>query len=220
MHDIRTWLKGTRDYVQGVKILLTYTTDDILRRLFTTEGKTPYKTQLLEKALKSILSTSASQQSPSAESPSKMTFRTWEEQADQGPLLSSLRLQWLKAFKEMQDLRSQLLLVESKDERCEMAFRILRLDAECRELLYKRDFFRIHGKLPEEKPHDFVSDPLHMAVRIESLKRYIRREGEKVLKDPSNADAVARRSKFIDELNHYLKLLSKPLYVDQLSEGG
>jgi hypothetical protein len=218
MDLIKAWLNGNRNYLTGVKLYLQHGDDDLLKKLFTAEKETSYKRQQLEEELKAICN-KVNGDPPGDhtvdEVPAKsITTKSWPYESCRDEVEKTLRANWLIKFKEMQDLRSQLLLLGDMDARCEAAFRILRLDRESDDYYFQRDYYRKYGKLPDQHITPYVQDPLVMGVRIQSLKRYIRREGEKLKNDPANHIVASRRNEFIKELNFYLNKLGKSSYEE------
>jgi hypothetical protein len=220
MDLIRAWLKGNKDYKTGVKLYVQFGGDSLVKRLYTTEKETPFKKGQLEADLRALLNEQSFQDlSDQPTAPiinTQNIVKAWPADSCRDDLEKAIRTRWLMKFKEMQDLRSQLLYLPTDDQRCDAAFRILRLDRECDQLYYERDHYRQHGRLPlDDTTDDYIQDPMVMAMRITSLQRYIRREAVNLSRDPSNKDAAARRLKFITELNFYYNKLGKPLYADK-----
>lgn len=222
MNTIKLWLEGNRHYTTGVKLLLANTNDSLLVKLFTTEGETPFKRKKLVELLENYSSEQPEnapvneQNQPVLTTSPKIRLTAWVEKEAENEALIALRKKWLEVFKTMQDLRSQLLLIPTKEERCEVAHEILRLDRQCRNFYSDRDYFQQHGQMPYRKPVSYVIDPVQMGIRIQSLKRYIRREATELKKNPSDADRADRRQSFIEELNYYLTKLGRAPYADQL----
>lgn len=200
MQSIADWLQS-KDYIQGVRLYIEHGQDPVLKNLFTAEKGTPYKEQRLERALRDILA--GTEIVKPEDQPSTPMIKSWPIEAAKDDVLKALRAEWLKAFKEMHDLRSQLMLLANDDQRGEAAFRILELDDLCYHAYSKRNYYLEHGMLPAEKPPEFIVDPVKAAKRMQVLQRYIRRERTFLQKDPANTAAAARRKKFIAEYNHY-----------------
>lgn len=190
----------------------------MLKRLFTSEKETPYKRQQLADELREICNRAIDkgpgdhQEHP--KSSNAQISKSWPYESCRDEVEKTLRANWLVKFKEMQDLRSQLLLIDDMDNRCKAAFRILRLDREGDQYFFQRDHYRKYGRLPDQHTTPYVQDPVVMGVRMESLKRYIRREGEKLRDDPDNVNVASRRREFIKELNFYLHKLGRPIYEE------
>lgn len=200
MNDIRDWLQS-KDYIEGIRLYLQHGQDPALKNLFTAEKGTPYKQQRLERALREILA--GTEVVKAEERPASILMKSWPIEAAKDDVLKALRAEWLKAFKEMQDLRSQLMLLANDDQRGEAAHRILDLDDLCDHIYSKRDYYLEHGTLPAAKKEEYIVDPLKAAKRMEILGRYIRRERTALKKDPANVGAAARKQKFTNEYNHY-----------------
>lgn len=208
MEEIRDWLKS-KDYIEGVRLYLELGNDPMLKALFTQEARTDYKAKRLERALRDLMTNPEPPKAQEVIEPVK----EWPEDGD--AVLKALKADAMRKFKEMQDMRSQLMGLPNDEVRCEMAHAILRLDDECTALFQKRDYYKAHGRLPSEpKEVELVGDP-HLAMkRMTNLQRYIRREAQALKKDPGNAAAAARRLKFIKEYNHYAEKFG----VESISE--
>ncbi len=221
MELIKLWLAGSRDYTTGVKLYLQYGHDALLKKLFGTEQETPFKRQRLADELHLLVQDKAP--SPGTIDAVGTTdgaaiIKSWPAQVVSDDVEQALRESWLLKYKEMQHLHSLLLTYTTDEERCIAAFKILRLDMECDILLQQRDYYREHHELPLnlEKENQYVQDPLLMGIRIASLQRYIRREGNKLRADPADVKVAARRQEFINELNYYLARLGKPLFKETI----
>ena len=200
MNEITNWLQS-KDYIEGVRLYIEHGQDPVLKNLFTAEKGTPYKEQRLERALRDILA--GTEIVKPEDQPSTPMIKSWPIEAAKDDVLKALRAEWLKAFKEMHDLRSQLMLMANDDQRGEAAHRILDLDDLCCNIYSNRNYYLEHGALPATKKEEFIVDPLKAAKRMEILGRYIRRERTALKKDPSNVGAAARKQKFTNEYNHY-----------------
>lgn len=212
MDDITNWLQR-KDYLEGVRLYLQHGQDPVLKELFTSEHKTPYKEQRLEKALRQILA--GTEKVKVEDRPANsITMKSWPIEAAKDDVLKALRAEWLKAFKEMQDLRSQLMLLPNDEQRGEAAHKILELDDLCDHIYSKRDYYLEHGTLPAAKQDEYIVDPVKAAKRMEILGRYIRRERGHLKKDPANVGAAMRKKKFITEYNHYAQRFG----VDHIQE--
>ena len=205
MTEIRDWLSSGRNYIEGVRLYLHYGQDPDFKVLLTEEAETPYKRTRLEKALREVLKGVEVAKTVEEKLPARISEKSWPAEAAKDDVLKALRAEWLTHFKAMQDLRSQLLLLPTVQERGEAAFEILRLDALCDEIYDRRDFYLQHGTLPQLKStqSEVIVDPAKIMQRMENLKRYIRRETANLEKNPGDADAAARKKKWIQEYNTY-----------------
>lgn len=208
MESIRFWLNGDQDYRTGVQLYVRYGNDPGLKNLFSGEAATGFKRTKLYNALLELY------QGNSYEPPTlNDTVTAIEETGNR--VEDGLRELYLAKFKQMQDLRSQLLLLGNDQDRRAAAFAILKLDEECNMVLSRRDYYLQNGQLPEAATGGKIAeDPLQMGYRVQSLRRYIRREKNILKKEPNNAKAAKRLQAFIMEINIYLKLLKMPLYAD------
>jgi hypothetical protein len=212
MNDITNWLQS-KDYIEGIRLYLEHGQDPVLKNLFTAEKQTPYKTERLEKALREVLQ-GVERIKPEERPTISITMKSWPIEAAKDDVLKALRAEWLRLFKEMQDLRSQLMLLPTDEVRGETAHRILELDDQCEEIYNKRDYYLENGTLPQVKKEEYIVDPVKAAKRMEILGRYIRRERTNLKKDPGNSGAAARKLKFIKEYNHYAQRFG----VDHIQE--
>lgn len=212
MDAIPDWLQS-KDYIEGVRLYLELGSDPRLKALFTQEAKTDYKAKRLERALRDLMDKPADKTPPVFVKEFVKPDDQWPDDADD--VLKALKADGIRKFKEMQDMRSQLMGLPNDEARCEMAHAILRLDDEITLIWQKRDYYKAHGRLPSEpKEVELVGDP-HLAMkRMTNLQRYIRREAQALKKDPGNAAAAARRLKFIKEYNHYAEKFG----VESISE--
>jgi hypothetical protein len=203
MQEITTWLTH-KDYLEGVRLYLQHGQDPVLKKLFTSEQRTDYKEQRLEKALREVLRGSEVIK-PEERPQLSITMKSWPIEAAKDDVLKALRADWLRKFKELQDLRSQLMLLPNDDQRGETAHQILNLDDECDQIYATRDYYLQNGTLPAMPQEEYVVDSVKAAQRMQLLGRYIRRERFNLKKDPTNVGAAARKQKFIKEYNHYAK---------------
>jgi hypothetical protein len=217
MIDISSWFTS-KDYVEGVRLYLKHGQDPMLKKLFTAELKTAYKEQRLERALREILKGTEVVR-PEEKPTLSITMKSWPIEAAKDDVLRALRADWLMKFKEMQDLRSQLMLLPNDDQRGEAALNILRLDDECDHLYARRDYYLQHGELPAAPKEEFIVDPILAAKRMLALQRYIRREKFTLKKDPANVGAAERKSRFIKEFNHYAQRFGVS-HIEEETEAG
>jgi hypothetical protein len=218
MENIRGWFSH-KDYIEGVRLYLKHGQDPVLKKLFTSEQQTDYKRQRLEKALKEVLKGSEVIK-PEERPQLTITMKSWPIEAAKDDVLKALRAEWLRKFKEMQDLRSQLMLLPNDDQRGEAAHRVLDLDDECDAIYAKRDYYLEHGTLPAAPKEEYVVDPIKAAKRMDVLTRYIRRERAYLKKDPGNVNAAARKIKFTKEYNHYAERFGVSHIQEKTETGG
>lgn len=212
---LKAWLSH-KDYLEGVRLYLKFGQDHKLKQLFTSEKETPFKKQRLEKAIRDLLNAAPihTNKTTTVPAPIQPVSKSWTAESCKDDLEKAIREDWLQQFKTMQDLRSQLMLIGTDQERGEVAHKILDLDEQCDKLLAKRDYYREHGALPSEEPVELITDPLAMVKRMTLLDRYIRRERQNMRNNPANHNAAGRLQKFIKEYNEYAERFGK----DRISE--
>jgi hypothetical protein len=81
---------------------------------------------------------------------------------------------------------------------------ILLLEKEINKLWQKRDYYLKHNCLPEQPVPQLQipTDPIELARRIESLKKYIRRYKQKLAKQPGNAKYAMLLKQYQEEFSY------------------
>lgn len=210
MDDVRKWLNSSRNYVDGVKLLLAYSTDTKLKRLFTIEGETEFKRkkllEILQQCLKPQPGAKVSVPAPAVtpkqmfENPSK-----WPAQMDE--VLKALHEQWKGVYSERNHLCMKLpdwARTGNEAETGRIAHRILDLDDQCDEIYEQRDHYLQHGKLRDDhKPKKVVIDPVKMAVALKNAERYVREYKNKLTKKPDNVKWASKLKQFEEDVVYY-----------------
>jgi hypothetical protein len=218
MEIIKKWIASGKVYRVGVAIYNQLGSDQLLKKLFNSEAETPYKRERLLKELKKIAADSNNQQSAiqaqkNEQSPVVATVanfsKIWPRDSCIDAVETELWNQAVVLLKERSHLHSLLFTATSDEQRREIAFKLLRKDDRLDKIYGDRDYYRKNKHLPDQsnKPQ-YVTDPGIMITRITNLQRYINREKKK-LKDGPNAAAQARLTAFIQEYNHYAKIIGK-----------
>lgn len=216
MDDIKAWLQS-KDYLEGVRLYLELGSDENLIELFTSEARTDYKAKRLEKALRDLAKADPGKPAPAPTRVISAPVKDWPDDPDD--VMKALKADATRKFKELQDLRSQLLLLPDDHARGTAAHAILRLDDEMTEIWAKRDYYKEHGRLPAEQQDPYVTDPFIMGKRMETLRRYIRRERDHLAKDAGNVGAASRLKKFIKEFNFYAERLGGNRIQEEAAAG-
>ena len=215
MDALRKWLNSSRDYAEGVKLLVEYSSDSKLKRLFTTEGYSDFKKGLLQKTLQELLTKTTTQQISIEEKKEKVVqlvaaaHNRWPEGMDE--VLQALHAQWKPLFSEMNYLTSTIYEVAKagkQDEAGRMAHRILDLDDQCDAIYDKRDFYLEHKHLPTDKPaYPVVTDPLKYPLALSNAQRQLREARLRLKKNPNNERIAATIKKNEWYVAHYKQLL-------------
>jgi len=212
MQAIQQWLDSGRPYVVGVSLYMRYGHNANLKRLLTTEQQSPFKTEQLHKALLDLVKqehkTSAA---PSAPTPSKVIL-TWTQPADSNKVELAL---WHKArllLKEIGVLHSSLTIITQIEARRDAALLLLDKDDELNDVYTQRDYYRLHGHLPEESNEaGYFSNPFDIARRMQTVKRAIRKFKARVAKNANDVVAAGKLQQLTNEHNYYAHLLKVPL---------
>lgn len=216
MEGIRTWLNSSKDYDAGVALLIKYSSNAKLKRLFQVEGVSDFKKGLLEKELKGLLQTGQQvvEEKKVVQHGMAVNHSRWPGEMD--AIVKSLHEQWKPLFAEMNDLQTRLydVAVAGKTDKAKeiaagkMAHKILDLDDACESIYARRDHYMQHGKLPEEsKPADVVVDPVKMVVALKNAERYVREFKNKLKKDATNTKAAAKLKHWEGMVDYYKKEL-------------
>ena len=208
---IDNWIKTGKNYESG-RILYSVLGKNEQLKASLAKAKTATLAKELEKALLQIHAGKAEQVAskpkPSAKVPVP-SVHVPPKQSDKpvnDTVLQAIDAEWKPIYKEMQLFRHKLRqygnsnAAEHVNERAAWAQKVLDLEQQCLVIWRKRDYYIANGKLPDvQVDKQLPTDPLEIGRRVENLKRYIRREGEKLKKNPANAGAAMRRKEYLDE---------------------
>lgn len=211
MEEIKQWLNGARGYEAGVQLLLNYSPDQKLKRLFQMEGPSDFKRKKLLETLLQLVQTGAQvqqlqeQQKEHVQKHIAVAHKGWPKEMDE--VLTALHHQWKPLYAEMQNLTARLYDVAKSGNEAEagrMAHRILDLDDQCDVFYYKRDHYLQHHELPgDKKPAGVVVDPVKIPVALQNAQRYVREFKNKLKKDPTNEQYAALLKKWEERALHY-----------------
>jgi hypothetical protein len=211
MDDIRSWLNSSRNYDEGVKLLLQHCSDAKIKRLYTIEGPSDFKKQLLYKELQKIYtSKETTHRTPATQNPKLEIQNPSKWPATMDEVVAALFNQWKPLFAERNALCSRHYEVAKQNEKesGKMAHRILDLDDEIDLIYEQRDYYLQHGRLPEKKvPKKLAVDPLRMVVNLKNAERYVRAFKIKVKNEPANVKAAAKLKEWEDTVIYYKREL-------------
>jgi len=208
--EIAAWKANGKPYRLGVSLYVRYGRNDLVKKMLSSEGETPFKKKkLIEELDKLDLPEEKVQEAQQAEVKQVQEQNTssfylrWPKESCTDETEYTLWLQASRLLKEIADLHSQLTFLPNDLERSLAAFFLLKKDDELDMVYERRDYYKKHGMLPETQKIELVTEPLAMAKRITALQRYIRREKQNLLKKPEDTGAAERLKRFTEELKHY-----------------
>lgn len=217
MEALRNWLNSARNYDEGVKLLVQYSSDAKLKRLFTTEAKSEFKQKLLLQKLQGLYTAGTTQQIVKEEQSQQVVQRVavahfgWPPEKDE--VITALHAQWKPLFSELNALSSRIYDIAkagNKTEAGAMAHRILDLDDQCDALYDKRDYYLQHGRLPEEKAeYPVVTDPLKFPLALSNAQRQLREARLRLSKNPNSeriAATIKKNEWYVGYYKQQLKL--------------
>lgn len=216
MDDVRNWLNGNKNYDEGVKLLVKYSSDERLKRLYQIEGATDFKRNRLLQELQKIYNSGAkthhsplTTHQPTHHSPLTIANPSkWPVKMDE--VVAALFQQWKPLYSERNDLCSRLYDVAKQNESQagKMAHRIMDLDDAIDIIYDKRDYYLQHGHLlNESKPKKFVVDPIKMPLALANAERYVRTFKNKLKKHPENVKTAAKLKQWEETVIYYKKEL-------------
>lgn len=188
MQIIDNWLMGKQNYFVGLAIINSLSKDTALKALLSS-GPNSYNTKRLYQELvdlnrKPLAVVAVPEQEPEAA----------EMPDSDDDVLMAIKNKWMGPYQEMNYLRHQLDVSAANDhsklieERRIMAKRILELEKICNQHWSEADYYKKHGKLPNEKESDWPvpTDPKELANAINTCKKNIRRNRLMMAKNPEN----------------------------------
>jgi len=174
--EISDWLSGKQDYNTGVELYKKYGTNNYLKELFA-EGEDDYNREKLTEEL---------QQLGRDVKPVYKFKRTLSDPEEDFSKLPEVVQNWIEAakllFKQNAHRQSMLCNLPGKQERGELAHKILAVDDELQELYWKIDFYKITKELPPELPE--ISLPEEMSAL--DIKEEIQRLSVQISKQKNN----------------------------------
>lgn len=228
MQDLKAWFDKCI-YDQGVNLYLKYGNDPTLRALFA-EDYSDFKNKKLHRVLSELLenyeqpATKKAVQQRQVEQSPAIAHRGWPATLD--PVLQTLHDQWKPLFVEMMNMQARIYdvalmaeqtnQVDKKEEACQLAHRILDIDEQMEQIYAQRDYYIVHGKLPETivKEKEVVGDPVRWATELQNQERYVRRYRGKLKKDPKNKNAANWALK-LKEAEEMVALYKRKLKLDE-----
>jgi len=208
--EITQWKAAGMPYRLGVSLYVRYGRNDLVKKMLSSEGETPFKRQKLIAELskldlpeEKVEEVQAAEVLQVQDQTTASFFKRWPKEACTDETEYTLWLQASRLLKEIADLHSQLTLLPNDEQRSLTAFSLLKKDDELDTVYERRDYYKKHGSLPESQEIELVTEPLAMAKRITALQRYIRREKQNLVTKPEDTAAADRLKRFTEELNHY-----------------
>ena len=173
---IERWLKGNRNFIVGKSLYAKFGNDKAVMQLLE-KGETAFSLNALVHALEAIAATHVPGTSKHAE-PAVMEM----PKADNA-VLDSLQEQWKEKYMRMNLLRHSLDKYGTDNSRetmnaCDKICKeILSLEKEINGLWNERDYFLVHGRLPDVKEDkaQMPTNAVELASFINSCARQIRR---------------------------------------------
>lgn len=188
---IKAWLRGAKNYTQGVAIYKQFGQDlDLLQ--FFLKGITPFRQQRLQEALSALSSgqvpeRSAGQDDPDL--PAEPAAATKDT-----PLLQELHRKKVVLSREKDELRGLLEGFETDKERGEAAFRILEIRQIITGIWDMEQHYKQHGRLPENSDHLItdLQNLKHHRSRINGNLRRVRAQLKKTPNDPTKKALLSK----------------------------
>lgn len=201
MDIINNWIEGGKNFKVGAAIYQAIGSNEALKRLLR-KGRSPIAEKELNKALMAMVGKPAKKSAPKPAPLEKTPAPNTKDS-----VIEALDAEWKPKYKLMQFYRNRLRkygksnAAKHINDRAQWAKKVLELEQECMVVWRRRDYYLQHGKLPDVPvvKKQLPTDPLEIGRRVENLKRYIRREGEKLKKDEKNAQAAQRRIEYLQE---------------------
>lgn len=188
---IKAWINGTRSYGPGVQLYLQYGTDDDLKTFFMGE-KTPFREKKLLEEL-TLLFRFGANAAPSGNNPVEASDVKTAAPTDE----SLLRLynKKIALYREKDLLRSRLESYQSDFERGIAAHRILQLRREISAIWAAEEYFRTHGRMPEQSAGQVTSER-DIKYQITLANGNLRRIRAQLKKDPTNSRYLKGKAKW------------------------
>lgn len=222
---ISKWLKSKNNFFVGSVLYEKFGTDDKLKSLFS-DCTTP--DDYLKKRLEQELIDLSKKTDLPLISLSKpvQSLATGDMPVSDDAVLKALRNEWLPLYQKMNYLRHELDRVASEEfplynadvdqpdnspmaiaKRKPIAFEILELEQQCMLIWHKRDHYIKSGQLPEakEKKTELPADPVELGKLIETLKRNVRRNKQKMDQHPDKVVYALKYQQYKAQLDEILE---------------
>jgi hypothetical protein len=212
MELLQRWYNGTQDYWAGVRLYNAFGKDALLKKYFSNTTNTVTSRFRLKQAIEGMLyipqtvPLSIGEGVGVRSSTETVRHDTMPDSPD--IVLQSIKDKWMPLYTRMNLLRHNLEPARSERQRGQMAFEILDLEQQCIKLWQQADFYKKNGTCTpmgdhEDKPQ-LIIDPLKVGIRIEALKRFVRKYKQFLKTTPQHKNAVkwaAKLKQYQDELN-------------------
>lgn len=225
MQIIKNWLNGDKNFIAGRVIYRMVGKDEALKQYFETNTDNQAHEKLIAALAEIIspqekISTSSDTLPQPAPEPLKIEKKAYSAQQHMpdstDKVLQAIKLQWLKPYKQMCYLQTQLdkfgqlNTQEAINFRKDKAGIILELEQQCIALWKQRDYVIEHGHLPDESDDSDIEipkDPIELANLISRLKLNIRQNRNRMTKNPDNTNYAA---KYLQYKEQFKKVTGKP----------
>jgi len=209
MELIKKWLSGKKNFHVGVVLYDQFGTDKKLKQLFES-GPDEHKQNRLERELTKLLAKPPELLQTRAQKPGD----SHEMPKSHNPVLEALRNEWNTPYQRMQYLRHELdkyvgNTPQSIALRHPIAKEILELEQICMRVWSRRDYYLVHGDLPEVKIDDvpMPTDPVLLGRMIQNIERNIRRNKKLIIDHPTNVEYPLRLKMYEDRLEGIMKTI-------------
>lgn len=212
---IKRWLAGDKNFIAGVVLYKKYGNNQYLKDILEERGETIENIRLLEKSLSEIVDPAPEIATIIPSLPPQNNQITKLSYFDNMPIsddltLTTLQQSWKRKYSEMNMLRHQLDAFENnqtpqiQEKAKEICFKILFLEKEINKIWEQRDYYITNGILPQqkEKKQEIPTDPVKLALAIESTKKGLRRNKAALKKNPDDIKIVERIRQYDDRLKN------------------
>ena len=205
---IQKWLDGPQNFIHGRVLFNQFGKDESLKKLFAA-GETVESADKLLEALQALAKCGSFTAVVIETAVDKKTNVTEEMMLGNDAVEEAIQKDWKAHYTNMNQLRGQLDAYGSDNSPKTIAAcnnicaDILREERYINYCWEKLDYYRIHGKLPEDKEDDIVipDDPVKLAKFIQAVTRNIRRNKQLSRENENNPTYPALVIKYESILN-------------------
>lgn len=214
MQIINNWLNGRRDFYVGRVMYEVFGLNQSLKALLK-KGRTPFAEKEMYKALEALANSGGPVKPPVK--PANKDVAVMDDSKD--AVLQSLKNEWMPLYQRMNLLRHELDKYGDRNDweatawRKPRASEIKELEQQINQLWDKADHYHKHGRLPfvQEKKVDIPTDPVKLGKMIESIKKNIRRNRDRMSKHPERSEFTQR----YEDYKKQFKELTGKEYVEK-----